>query len=180
MREMSIDSIRMSLMSYQRVVVLKEKASERYLPIWIGPAEAEAIAIQLQQMAVQRPLTHDLLRSVIQALGATVQAIVVHDLANETFFARIVLDIAGRNLEIDSRPSDALALAVRVKVPIYVEDAVLEKAGVVPDQAGKLVASKAEAEGPQVSEEELKRLAPFRDFIQSLDLDDLGSPPTRS
>jgi bifunctional DNase/RNase len=173
MREVNIDSIRMSLMSYQRVVVLKEKSADRYLPIWIGPAEAEAIAIQLQQMAVQRPLTHDLLRSIIQALGATVQSVIVHDLANETFFARIVLDISGRSLEIDSRPSDALALAVRVKVPIYVEEAVLDKAGVMPDQDGKLT-SKTEPEAQQLTEEELKRLAPFRDFIQSLDLDDLG------
>jgi bifunctional DNase/RNase len=174
MREVNIDSIRMSLMSYQRVVVLKEKSADRYLPIWIGPAEAEAIAIQLQQMAVQRPLTHDLLRSIIQALGATVQSVIVHDLANETFFARIVLDISGRSLEIDSRPSDALALAVRVKVPIFVEESVLDKAGVMPDQDGKLTSRTAEPQAQELTEEELKRLAPFRDFIQSLDLDDLG------
>src|SRR3990170_258482 len=176
---MTIESIRVSLMNYQRVVILKEKESDRYLPIWIGHAEADAIAVRLQDVTVARPLTHDLLNTVIASLGATVQSIVVNDLSNDTFYARIVLDVNGRALEIDSRPSDALALAVRVKVPIYVEDAVLEKAGVVPDQAGKLVASKAEGESPQVSEEELKRLAPFRDFIQSLDLDDLGSPPTR-
>src|SRR5438270_12202022 len=99
---MTIESIRVSLMNYQRVVILKEKNADRYLPIWIGPAEADAIAVQLQEVPVARPLTHDLLRSVIQALGADVRSIVVNDLTNDTFFARIVLDVSGRHVEIDS------------------------------------------------------------------------------
>ena len=134
MIEMVIESIRVSLMNYQRVVILKEKESDRYLPIWIGPAEADAIAVRLQEVAVSRPLTHDLLRSIIDALGGNVQYIVVNDLANDTFYARIIMDVDGRKMEIDSRPSDAIALAVRVQAPIFAEETVLEKAGVRLDQ----------------------------------------------
>lgn len=171
MIEMVIESIRVSLMNYQRVVILKEKDSDRYLPIWIGPAEADAIAVRLQEVAVSRPLTHDLLRSVIDALGGSVQYIVVNDLANDTFFARIIMDVDGRTIEIDSRPSDAIALAVRVQVPIFAEETVLEKAGVRLDQ--ETGEEKAEAEGrSEVKEEELEKLSPFRDFIESLDMED--------
>src|SRR5919202_284271 len=131
---MTIESIRVHLMNYQRVVILKEKDSDRYLPIWIGPNEAEAIAIRLQEVNIARPLTHDLLRTVIDTLGAKVTSVVVNDLANDTFYARIVLDVNGRALEIDSRPSDAIALAVRASVPIYAEDVVLDKAGVLLNQ----------------------------------------------
>ena len=91
MIEMSIESIRVSLVNYQRVVILKEKGAERYLPIWIGPAEADAIAVRLQEVAVARPLTHDLLRSVIDALGAQINCVIVNDLTNDTFYARLLL-----------------------------------------------------------------------------------------
>ena len=115
MVELTIESIRVSLMNYQRVVILRDKSSDRYLPIWIGAAEADAIAVQLQEVAVARPLTHDLLRSVIDTLGAHVNHVIVNDLSNDTFYARIVLDVNGGSMEIDSRPSDAIALAVRVE-----------------------------------------------------------------
>ncbi|GAG55989.1 unnamed protein product, partial [marine sediment metagenome] len=128
MIEMTIDSIRVSLMNYQRVVILKEKMAERYLPIWIGPAEADAIAVKLQGVTVPRPLTHDLLHTIIDTLGATINSIIVSDLKNDTFYAKIILNVDGGQTEVDSRPSDALALAVRVEVPIYVEEAVLDKA----------------------------------------------------
>lgn len=178
MIEMSIESIRVSLMNYQRVVILKEKNADRYLPIWIGPAEADAIAVRLQEVAVARPLTHDLLRSVVEALGARINYIVVNDLANDTFFARIILDVDGRTLEIDSRPSDAIALAVRAKVPIYAEESVLEKAGVFLDKEGAMTPAAASTSSEtaepirEVAPEELEKLSPFRDFIESLDLDD--------
>src|SRR4029079_17289127 len=133
-KELSIESIRLSLMNYQRVVILREKDSDRYLPIWIGAAEADAIALRLQDVSVARPLTHDLLRNLIEQLGGRVAYIVVNDLANDTFFARIVLDVNGETMEVDSRPSDAIALAVRTEVPIYVEDSVLDKAGVVLEE----------------------------------------------
>jgi bifunctional DNase/RNase len=167
---MSIESIRVSLMNYQRVVILKEKESDRYLPIWIGPAEADAIAVRLQDVSVARPLTHDLLRSIIDQLGATVAYIVVNDLSNDTFFARVILDVDGRSVEIDSRPSDAIALAVRARVPIFAEENVLEKAGVLLDENEKQAVEPEVS--PEVREEELKKMSAFRDFIESLDLDD--------
>src|SRR2546425_10113368 len=175
--ELTIESIRVSLMNYQRVVILKEKDSDRYLPIWIGPAEADAIAVRLQEVAVARPLTHDLLRSVIDSLGASVEYVVVNELSNDTFFARIMLQVDGRNMEIDSRPSDAIALAVRVQVPIFADESVLGKAGVKLDEEGKaLEALTGEgADQPrEVSPEELEKLSPFRDVIEGLDLEDFG------
>ena len=172
MIEMSIESIRVSLLNYQRVVILKEKTADRYLPIWIGPAEADAIAVRLQDVSVARPLTHDLLRSVIDALGGQVNCIVVNDLANDTFFARIMLDVNGKSLEIDSRPSDAIALAVRSQVPIYAEEKVLEKAGVLLDKEGEVSAEQINEAMAKPSPEELEKLSPFRDFIDSLDMED--------
>jgi len=169
--EMTIESIRVSLMNYQRVVILKEKASDRYLPIWIGPAEADAIAVQLQEVSVPRPLTHDLLRSVIEQLGAQVNHILVNDLSNDTFYARVVLDVRGDSMEIDSRPSDALALAVRARVPIFADEGVLERAGVLLDKDGEQV-EKSNGERQKVAPEELERMSAFKDFIESLDLDD--------
>ncbi len=172
MIEMSIDSIRMSMMNYQRVVILKEKEAERYLPIWIGPAEADSIAVKLQDVAVPRPLTHDLLGSVIDALGAVVTSIIVCDLKNDTFYAKIILRVDGESMEIDSRPSDAIALAVRAEVPIYADESVLDKAGILLDKdSGKPLPASGEKE--EISEEELNKLAPFTDFIETLNLDDL-------
>ncbi len=175
MVEMTIDSIRVSLMNYQRVVILKEKMADRYLPIWIGPAEADAIAVKLQGVSVPRPLTHDLLRSIIDALGATINSITVNDLKNDTFYAKITLNVDGGRIEIDSRPSDALALAVRAEAPIYVEESVLDRAGILLDKdTGKPIfedesRTGADGKGKKVSEEEMKRMSAFRDFINSLD-----------
>ncbi len=175
MVELTIESIRVSLMNYQRVVILKEKETDRYLPIWIGPAEADAIAVRLQDVSVARPLTHDLLRTIIDTLGATVVHILVCDLSNDTFFARIALEVNGKTMEIDSRPSDAIALAVRAKVSIFVEEAVLEKAGVRLDQEGQPLEKDGGEELEPTSEvkaDELEKLSPFRDVIEGLDLED--------
>jgi len=174
---MTIESIRVSLMNYQRVVILKEKESDRYLPIWIGPAEADAIAVRLQEVSVARPLTHDLLRSIIDSLGASIEYVIVNDLSNDTFFARIMLQIDGRVMEIDSRPSDAIALAVRVQVPIFADESVLEKAGVKLDQEGQTleaITGETREAATEVSPEELEKLSPFRDVIEGLDLEDFG------
>ena len=168
---MTIESIRVSLMNYQRVVILKEKSADRYLPIWIGPAEADAIAVQLQEVAVARPLTHDLLRAAIEQLGGQVNHIIVNDLTNDTFYARIVLDVRGDSMELDSRPSDAIALAVRAKVPIFADEAVLDRAGVLLDKDGEQV-QEANCARRQIAPEELERMSAFKDFIESLDLDD--------
>ncbi len=185
MLEMVIDSIRVSLMNYQRVVILKVKDTDRYLPIWIGPNEADSIALKLQDVSVPRPLTHDLLGSVISDLGASVDHIVVSDLSNDTFYAKIILSQNGNTLEIDSRPSDAIALAVRSKSPIFAEEAVLEKGGVQMDmESGKPVVPDQDGEEAQpMNEDELKRLSAFTDFIDSLNLENLGkeeSPPAGS
>ena len=173
---MTIESIRVSLMNYQRVVILKEKQADRFLPIWIGPAEADAIAVRLQEVSVARPLTHDLLRSVIDALGATISHIVVNDLANDTFYARIYLEVDGRTLEIDSRPSDAIALAVRSDAPIYADESVLNKAGVRLDHEGQPVEGLGPGPEPEPKREptpeELEKLSPFRDVIEGLNLED--------
>jgi len=167
MIEMTIDSIRVSLMNYQRVVILREKGTNRYLPIWIGPAEADAIAVKLQNIELSRPLTHDLLQSVISTLGASVDYVVVTGLKEDTFYANLALSIDGDKLDIDSRPSDALALAVRVGAPIYADETVLEKAGIMLDEES----GKAVPEG-KVDEQELKGLSAYKDFINTLDLED--------
>ena len=175
MIEMVIDSIRVSLMNYQRVVILKEKAAERYLPIWIGPAEADAIAVKLQGATVPRPLSHDLLHSVIGALGATLNSIVINDLRSDTFYAKIILKVDDGQMDIDSRPSDALALAVRTDSPIYVEESVLDRAGILLDkETGKPISEEERkgADSKKVSEEEMRRMSAFTDFIKTLDLDD--------
>ena len=173
MIEMIIDSIRMSLMNYQRVVILKEKLSDRYVPIWIGQTEADAIAMKLQGVEPARPLTHDLLHNLVRELGAKVNYILVNDLRDDTFYARINLTIDNRNLEIDSRPSDAIALAVRVEVPIFAAEGVVDKAGIILDhETGKPVPNSLTNE--KAGEEDLKRLSAFYDFIKTLDLDDLG------
>lgn len=181
MIEMSVESIRVSLMNYQRVVILKEKLAKRYLPIWIGPAEAEAIHVKLQNISVPRPLTHDLLTSVIDSLGARVNFIVVSDLRNDTFYAKIILSVDGKEMEIDSRPSDALALAVRTNSPIFADETVLDKAGILLDQeTGQPIGVEGtdpgveagKGESKKVEESDIKKMSAFYDFINTLDLED--------
>jgi len=157
--EMTVESVRVHMLSTQHVVILKDTERERFLPIWIGPWEANAIAMKLQGLTPERPLTHDLFASILEELGATVREVVIADLADETFHARILLDAGGTLHEIDSRPSDALALAVRTGVRIYAAESVLDRAGVEADTDG-------ETEG--VDDE---RLSVFRDFVNSLDVE---------
>jgi uncharacterized protein len=165
MIKVTIDSVRASLLSQHRVVVLKEEGLERYLAIWIGPYEADAITIKLQDIEIARPLTHDLLRQSIEKLGAHVSHVVVNDLQDDTFYARVVMDRNGERIELDSRPSDAIALAVRVQAPIFVSESVMEQAGVVPDEKIDL---------DEITPEEEEKLAPYKDFIEGLDLGDLA------
>ena len=178
MIEMIIYSLRESMVNYQKVVILKEKDAKRVLPIWIGHAEAIAIAIKLRGETAPRPLTHDLLQSVIDSLGGKVDSIIVCDLKNDTFYAKIILNVDGGVIEVDSRPSDALALAVRVGVPIYAEEVVLNQAGIFLDEEtgkpviGEREEGKAEGKGKGISEEEMKKMSAFYDFINTLDLED--------
>ncbi|MBK9711850.1 MAG: bifunctional nuclease family protein [Kouleothrix sp.] len=173
MIRVTVDSIRVSLLTQHRVVVLRETDSRRYLPIWIGPFEADAIALALQGHEPQRPMTHDLLKSVFGELGAAISYILVNDIHDSTFYARIVVEQGSHSIEIDARPSDAIALAVRTDVPIYVEQHVLDQAGVPLDEE-----ESAAAEEPVAGEEPAEKgpadegLTLFRDFINTLDLDD--------
>jgi bifunctional DNase/RNase len=165
MVEVEIDSIRVSLMSQHRVVILKELHSERFLSIWIGPYEAEAITVSLQELEVSRPLTHDLLRNLLDALGVEVKQVNITELKDDVFHANIILNANGREMQIDSRPSDALALAVRVHVPIFVDEAVMEEAATIPESDVEVT------EGDD--EESQERLEVFKDFVETLDLEDI-------
>ncbi len=166
MVEVTIDSVRVSLMSQHRIVVLKETGSTRFLPIWIGPFEADAITIELQSVEVARPLTHDLLKATIEQLGAEIIEVSITDLRSDTFYAEISLRLNGRRLAVDARPSDAIALAVRARVPVYVSSEVMEQAGITPEE---------DLEGsalPPSAEQAVEPTPPeaFRDFLEGLDL----------
>ena len=149
-------------------MILKEKVNDRYLPIWIGQFEANAIAMRIQGMAPERPITHDLMSTTFGELGISVNRIVVTALSEEVFFARLHLQQNGREVDIDSRPSDAIALAVRFDCPIFVAADVLDRAGVIPEK------EEEEAADDKVDED---RLAVFRDLVNSLDLPDLPDEP---
>lgn len=164
MVEVTIDSIRVSLMSQHRIVILKDVDSDRFLPIWIGPYEAEAITVSLQQMEVSRPLTHDLLRNVLNTLGAEVLRINITELKDDVFFARIIMQVNGQEIEVDSRPSDALALSVRAHVPVFVSEEVMREAASVPED---------ELDSEELVEQSDERLEIFKDFVETLDLDDM-------
>ena len=174
MIEVVIDSIRVSLMSQQRIVILRERDAERYLPIWIGVYEAESITIALQEVEVARPLTHDLVKNVFNQLNARVVRVEVIALREDTFFGNIVAETDGRTLNIDSRPSDALAIAVRAHVPIMVARSVMDTAGIIPEED---IREKENGIGEQLSDTELEeteeRLSIFEDFLDGLDTEDV-------
>ena len=170
--EMVVESVRVHMLSSRHVVILKESGRERYLPIWIGPWEASAIAMRLQGLTPERPLTHDLFASTLESLEARVARVVISDLVGgETFHARLFVERDGHIGEIDARPSDALALAVRVGAPIFVAPSVLDQAalgadgGLGDDGEG---GSALESTGDQPAD---PRLEMFRDFVNSLDVD---------
>ena len=151
--EVVVESVRVHMLSSQHVVLLKETDRERYLPIWIGPWEANAIAARLQGVTSERPMTHDLFATTLEALGVELRRVIVSSLTEETFHATLELERDGQTYAVDARPSDALALAVRTGVRIYASIEVLDRAGVEPDS--------------QVDE----RLEFFREFVNSLGLD---------
>src|SRR5207302_1062109 len=165
--EVAVDSIRVHMPTGQHVVILKEKGADRYLPIWIGVYEANAIALKITGITPDRPITHDLMASTLGQLDVRLSRIVVTSLANDVFFARLYLRQDGREVDIDARPSDAIALAVRLECPILMAPEVLEKAGVLPEKG----------EEEDVSRAEEDRLAVFRDLVNSLDLPELPDEP---
>ena len=175
MRELEIESIRDRQETQQRAVVLRVKDSDLFLPIFVGHFEVEAIRLKLMDVEVQRPMTHDLLDDVIGNLGGSVKSIVVSELRDDTFYAKILVDYNNTIIEIDSRPSDAIALAVRTNAPIYAEDDVVDKAGVNLDaEVEEAKATSNNRQQTPVDEDELQSLSAFTDFIDTLDLEDLG------
>lgn len=186
--EMVVESVRVHMLSSNHVVILKEADHERYLPIWIGPWEANAIAMKLQGLAAERPLTHDLFAATLAELGVEVRQVIISDLSDDTFHARLFLAAGERTIEVDARPSDALALAVRAGATIYAEPAVLERAGVSPDmtedhdmtdeigEAGEAEVGSALERAPGRGADRIvdPRLDVFRDFINSLGTDPEG------
>ncbi|MEJ5308866.1 MAG: bifunctional nuclease family protein [Anaerolineae bacterium] len=157
MIEVTLETLQMSLVSPHRIVVLREVDVERYLPIWIGPCEAEAIANRLNNIEIPRPQTHDLLVNVLDVLDADLLYIYINALTDNTFFARLVLDANANRIEVDCRPSDAIAIAVRLDVPIYVAEEVMDEAGVFPERD---ISSQGQDD---------KDLSVFRDFLSTLD-----------
>jgi hypothetical protein len=164
---MVVESVRVHMLSSQHVVILKEADRDRYLPVWIGASEANAIAMKLQGLSAERPLTHDLLVSAVGALNARVSRLVVTHVVDGTFHARLFIDTGDGEVEVDSRTSDGIAVAVRTGSTIYVDERVLDEAGVEPDQD----------DDAEPSDE---KLAVFREFVNSLDADldtGEGQPP---
>jgi bifunctional DNase/RNase len=174
MIEVQIDSVRVHLMTPQRLVVLKQKESEKYLPIWVGPYEAEAITVALQEVEMSRPLTHDLLKNVFDSFNAHITRIEIVKLQNDIFYGNIVAEVDGHEMHIDSRPSDAIALSVRAHVPILVHQSVMDEAGILPEQdMPEGEDAPAQSEPTPLSEEGSARLSVFEDFLGKLDLDKL-------
>jgi len=183
MIEVVIDSVRVNLMSPHRLVILREAQGERYLPIWVGPYEAEAITIALQEVEISRPLTHDLIRNIFTAFDARVVRIEIVDLRADIFYGKIVVEQNGREIGIDSRPSDAIALAVRAHVPILVHPQVMDAGGILPEkdlpEGASTLPSTERGAPPPPADESSERLDVFRNFIDKLDfgkLDDKGKP----
>lgn len=170
--EVGVDSIRVHVQTGQHVVILKEKGADRYLPIWIGPFEANAIALKITGQSPERPITHDLMLTAMSEFDMVVKRIVVTSLSGEVFYARLIIEQHGRESDLDSRPSDAIALAVRFECPIFVARDVLDRAGVEPERE-----EESESVTSEIDED---RLAVFRDLVNSLDLPDLPDEPGSS
>jgi uncharacterized protein len=154
--EMTIKGLMVDPVTNMPIIILRDEDGQRVLPIWVGIFEANAIALQIENVATPRPMTHDLLRNVIHDLDGAVQKIVVSDLRENTFFAVIHLSVRGEPVLVDARPSDAIALALRAKAPIYVEEAVIDNA-------------KALDGTPERTDNER-----LQKWLESLDSDDLG------
>ena len=154
--EMSIKGLMIDPITNMPIIVLRDEGGQHLLPIWVGVFEANAIALQIENISTPRPMTHDLLRNIIQDLNASVQKIVVSDLQENTFYALIYLSLNGDTVAIDARPSDAIALALRTKAPIFVEEVVIDNAKTMDPSSEKADADR------------------LHKWLESLDPDDLG------
>lgn len=174
--EVQIDSIRVHLMTPQRIVVLKQVGEERYLTIWVGPYEAEAITVALQEVEMVRPLTHDLLKNVFRVFNARITRVEIIRLQDSIYYGNIVAEVDGREVNVDSRPSDAIAIAVRAHVPIFVHPSVMEAAAMTPDQDLPETEAPASVRGEDapaglLPDDIESRLSVFKDFMDKLDMD---------
>jgi uncharacterized protein len=185
--EMQIESVRVHMLSNRHVVILKDNEGDRYLPIWIGAWEASAIAMRLQGLAAERPLTHDLFAAALDRLGVRVERVVISELTDETYHARIHLERDGVQVEVDARPSDALALAVRAEVQIFAADDVLAQAALAADPDEEVGEDEGDEDAQGEGERPRRRRPPiesvggdapadprldmFRDFVNSLEVD---------
>ena len=175
MIEVVIDSIRVGLMSQQRVVILREADADRYLAIWIDPYMAEQITFALQEVEVARPMTHDLIREMLKSLEARVIRVEVLNLKGDVFYGNVVIEADGRTIDVDSRPSDALAIAVRTHVPILVSREVMDAAAIIPEEdleEPENGAERAIEAGEAVVPGGEERLEVFQDFIEKLEIED--------
>lgn len=174
MIEVTIDSIRVSLTNQQRIVILKDINREWYLPIWIGPFEAESITIGLQNIEISRPQTHDLLLSVIQSLGYQLSHIEIKLMQQDVFFADLVVKNleSGEERHIDCRPSDALALSARKKTRIFVREEIMQEAGILPEDTVHQETEEATEEDIPLAPHDEERLSIFEDFLEKLSDDD--------
>ena len=183
--EMIVESVRVHMPTGRHVLVLRETGAGRMLMVWVGPWEASAIAMKLQGLTPERPLTHDLFATVLTTLDVKVERIVITDLADETYHARLELNRLGERHDVDARPSDAIALAVRLGVPVFASSDVLDRAGTIPDEddadepdddaeeAGATAPRRRKPAVPETTGEvlDLTRLAIFREFVNSLDVE---------
>ena len=175
MIEVQIDSVRVHLMTPNRLVVLKQMNSERYLPIWVGPYEAEAITIALQEVEMSRPLTHDLLKNVFNTFNARIMRVEIVKLENDTYYGTIVAEFNGSEVRVDSRSSDAIALSVRAHVPILVHASVMEKGSITPEEdMPEESAAPEKSEPAPLTQEGVERLSVFENFLDKLDFDKPG------
>jgi len=168
--EVKIDSLRVSLTNQQRIVVLKQVDSDRFLPIWIGPYEAEAITIALQEIEVSRPQTHDLVKNIITSLNAKLIKVVIKVLKDDVFYGMLVIEVNGKELEIDSRPSDAIAIAVRAHIPIMVSEEVMDEASIIPEEVEQedKITKGEEKKQPKIDPLTIgeDRLSIFEDYLE--------------
>lgn len=180
MIEVTIDSVRVSLTSQQRVVLLRCLEDDKYLPIWIGPFEAESITIALQEIEMARPQTHDLLLQTINQLNARLVRVEVVALKEDVFFGNLVIEKDGEIYQVDARPSDSIALAVRAHVPVFVSSDIFAAAGIIVEadiQSEPDETEEPEEETPAQEADQKKRLSVFEDFLQNLDIDDQNTQP---
>lgn len=154
MRQMKVDKLGIDLLTHEPVVILKDMDGSHFLPILIGPFEATAIALALERAQVPRPLTHDLMRQILQALGGELEQVIIHDIRDATFFAKLIVRINGNLEEIDARPSDCIALALRIEAPIYVTDKIILEEAAHEEESTR-----------QPDEAEMER---FRKFLNEL------------